>query len=333
MTTSGMVLEVQRMSTEDGPGIRTTIFFKGCSLACSWCHNPESISAKPELVWHGTRCIGCRSCLATCPNGNLSLGADRLTIDRTRCRECFACADECPGLALEVQGHRVELDALVEELSRDRAFYEASGGGVTLSGGEPTMQSVFAGALLDRCQKAGIHTALDTCGHCPTDQLMNLASHVDLVLYDLKEIDSELHRLYTGKGNDRILSNLRTLSQSIRESYTPPSLWIRTPLVPGVTASKANITSIGQLIAEELADVVSRWELCAFNNLCSEKYSRLGRSWEHSSIPRLSDYELESLAEAARASGVKPEIIHATGMTRLATFEEQPASSQEARPL
>lgn len=332
MTTKGLVLEIQRMSTEDGPGIRTTVFLKGCSLACSWCHNPESISAKPELVWHDWRCIGCRTCLGVCPNGALSFNDSGLAIDRGRCQRCFDCSEECPSLALEVQGRLWGLDELVDELARDRVFYEASGGGVTISGGEPAMQPELVKALLDRCRELDLHAALDTCGHCPGDTLLDLAARSRLILYDLKEIDSERHRGSTGKGNERVLSNLGALARMIRQAADPPKLWIRTPLIPGATAREDNLSRLGALIARELQDVVERWELCAFNNLCRDKYRRLGQVWLHEETPTLTEAEVAALADVARSSGVEPAMVHATGPTRVepgdVSTDDRPAEAR-----
>ena len=201
---SATILEIQRMSTEDGPGLRTTIFFKGCSLHCSWCHNPESISPRAQVHWIENRCIGCKICLEVCPRAALSFTEAGNEIDRVLCNGCGLCADECPAGALELLGEQWELDDLVAELIKDKAYFDKSGGGVTLSGGEPTLQAPFAGRLLQQLKNLGIHTALDTCGLSPWPAMEALLPTVDLVLYDLKVMDSHLHRAYTGSGNEKI---------------------------------------------------------------------------------------------------------------------------------
>jgi len=333
MTEKGMILEIQRMSTEDGPGLRTTVFLKGCGLDCAWCHNPESLSAKRELVWHDWRCIGCRSCLDICPDDALSLGSDGMTIDRDRCQECFSCEGHCPSLALEVQGRHMSVSELMDELRRDRTYYDVSGGGVTVSGGEPAMQPEFVGRVLDHCREEGISTALDTCGQCGTKTLLDLASKADIVLFDLKELDSDRHRRHTGKGNEKILRNLGALVEMIKGSQEAPLLWIRTPLIPEATADNENITSIGKHIAEDLSGAVARWELCAFNNLCGEKYRRLGRIWSYEDLPLMTEAELRELAEIALESGVPEDIVVATGMTRSgssANRREEPENERGA---
>lgn len=316
MSEQGLILEVQRMSTEDGPGIRTTVFFKGCSLDCTWCHNPESIATKPELVWHDWRCIGCRTCLATCPDGVLAMTDQGVAIDRGGCQECFTCSAECPALALEVQGRRRSLEEVLDEVARDRVYYDASGGGVTLSGGEPTLQAGFVGPLLDRCRDLGIATALDTCGQCRQETLLDLAGRTDLVLFDLKDLDPDRHERCTGKRNDRILANLRALAGLVRASPGRPALWIRTPLIPEVTATPECIAELGGFIAGELKDVVDRWELCAFNNLCREKYRRLGAPWAFADAALLTEHQLRELEEVARSAGLAPDRVVATGLTR-----------------
>ncbi len=205
---TGLILHVQRLSTEDGPGIRSTVFFKQCPLACRWCHNPESISPRPELQWFPTRCIGCRSCEDACARACIRLTGEGLQIDRSRCDECGSCASACPSNALETLGRAVSADALVQELVRDRAYYESSGGGVTLSGGEPMAQPGFTAALLRALKDLGIATAVDTSGFASMDSFTRVLPDIDLLLYDLKTIDPDIHRAFTGQANEIILRNL-----------------------------------------------------------------------------------------------------------------------------
>jgi pyruvate formate lyase activating enzyme len=269
---TGRILHLQRLSTEDGPGIRTTVFFKGCPLRCAWCHNPESLSREPQIQWFPVRCLGCETCLAACPDGCLRRTEAGLVIDRARCQGCGKCAEACPAGAIELLGRTVTLDELLAELRKDRAYYEASGGGVTLSGGEPTMQADFVEALLRGLKAEGIVTALDTCGLCSADTLDRLLPFSDLVLYDLKLYAADLHRQLTGSVNGHILDNL--LHLRAMQSHLPFRLWIRTPLIPGATATIENLTALGGYLSDHLDGCVERWELCAFNNLCRDQYTR-----------------------------------------------------------
>ncbi len=314
---TALVLNVQRMSTEDGPGIRTTVFFKGCTLACYWCHNPESISPRPQTTWFETRCIGCRTCIAACPQRALSVVADGVSIRRDLCQGCGTCAAACPSTALELLGTPWNLDTLLLEVLKDRVYFDRSAGGVTVSGGEPALQSLFVARFLEACRERGLHTALDTCGMCSQAALERLLAHSDLLLYDIKEIDSGRHKRFTGRTNERILANAVVAAEYMRSHPTPSTFWIRTPLVPAATATEANIRGIGRFIAANLQDVVSRWELCAFNNLCRDKYVRLGETWRCVDEDLLDQEALDALVRIARASGVDPDIVVATGATRI----------------
>jgi len=307
------ILNVQRLSTEDGPGIRTTVFFKGCPLRCDWCHNPESLSAQVQVHWLENRCIGCRTCLTACPRSALQENGAGLRINRELCEGCGACAEACPANALERLGRQVELDALVAELLKDRAYYQSSGGGVTASGGEPTLQAAFTAALFERLQAEGVHTALDTCGLCSRSVLQAVLPHTNLLLFDLKEMDPLRHRQFTGSSNAPVLENLRWASEVC--ACRGIELWVRTPLIPGATADENNLHAAGAFLAA-LPGAVTRWELCAFNNLCRDKYRRLDLPWKYADTPLLTQRELDGFAAAARASGFDPGRVHATGAVR-----------------
>ena len=311
------VFEIMRMSTEDGPGIRTTVFFKGCSLRCAWCHNPESISSKPQLQWVGSRCIGCRTCLSVCRENALAFSDSGMTIDRTRCTGCGDCAGECPGTALEIMGKPWALDDLTTEVLKDRAYFETSGGGITVSGGEPTLQAGFVGQFLKALRQKGIHTALDTCGLCRRSALDQVLPYSAMVLFDIKLMDPAAHEKFTGYDNRRILDNLVYVSDYMQSHVHPSELWIRTPLIPGATATPENMAAIGKFIATRLNGAVSRWELCAFNNLCRDKYLRLDHPWAFENEKLLTRDFLEEMADAAKRSGVDPDRVVATGATRL----------------
>ena len=294
MSTEGILFNLQRFSTRDGPGIRTTLFFKGCPLRCAWCHNPEGLSPRPELVWYDGRCIGARDCLRACPEDALELTPQGMEIDRQRCTLCGACAQACPAAALEVIGQAWTAEALLAEVQRDAIFYETSGGGVTLSGGEPTMQAAFAARLCRLCREAGVHVALDTCGAVPWERYEMVLPWVDLVLYDLKIYDGRRHQAATGADNAAILANARRIAGA------GVPLWIRTPLIPGYTADAANIAALGEFIAAELP-AVQRWELLAYTNLGGPKYRRLGRPYALEGVPLLTRAEMEALHAVARA--------------------------------
>jgi len=292
MDSTGTTFNIQRFSTQDGPGIRTTIFFKGCLLHCAWCHNPEGLSPRPELVWYDARCIGARDCLSACPSAALELTPQGMHIDRWRCDACGACAEACPSTALEVIGRVWSPEALFAEVQKDTIFFETSGGGVTLSGGEPMTQADFLLALCRLCQEAGLHVALDTCGAAAWTRYEQVLPLVDLVLYDLKIWDGQRHRAATGMDNERILENAR------RIAATKMPLWIRTPIIPGFTAGAANIAALGEFIAAELP-TVQRWDLLAYTNLGQPKYHRLDRPYTLEGVPLLTHAEMEALHAVA----------------------------------
>jgi pyruvate formate lyase activating enzyme len=313
----GRILHLQRLSTEDGPGIRTTVFFKGCPLACAWCHNPESIARQMEVQWLSVRCLGCGTCVEVCPEGCLKLSEDGLMRDRKLCKTCGTCVEVCPAGAQEALGRSVMAEELIAELLKDRAYYQTSDGGVTLSGGEPTFQPEFAEALLRGLKAEGIATALDTCGLTSTTVLERLLPHTDLVLFDLKLFDEAEHHNFTGQPNARILDNLLFVRDYLRERPRKTELWIRTPLIPGATDSDENLGAIGAFLCEHLGGLVSRWELCAFNNLCRDQYIRLGLEWDYADTPLMTADELFRCEQTARNASCYPETVIATGATRI----------------
>ena len=315
---TGQILNLQRLSTEDGPGIRTTVFFKGCPLHCAWCHNPESISSRVQTQWFSDRCLGCLTCIAACPNGCLQMTEHGLLIDRALCQACGKCAEACPSGALEAIGRTVSVEDLLAELTKDRAYYEKSGGGVTLSGGEPTFQPDFAEALLFGLKGRGISTALDTCGLTSRQIFDRLLPLTDLVLFDLKLMDQALHQEFTGVSNRQILENLLYIRDYQRSQERPFELWVRTPLIPGATISEVNLQAVGRYLGDMLNGSVSRWELCAFNNLCRDQYKRLGVEWIFAQTPLLTAGDLAHCGQIAKDSGFRPDLIFTTGATRAA---------------
>jgi len=318
--TKGTILQIIRMSTEDGPGIRTTVFFKGCPLKCRWCHNPESISMKPQIQWIKTSCIGCGACVKTCPLKALEKTKHGIVIDRSVCNGCGLCADECPAAAMELLGKKWGVRELADELVKDRVYFEQSAGGVTLSGGEAALQHEFCLALLKELRGRGIQTALDTCGHVAQEVLAALLPYCDLLLYDLKEIDSEKHKKFTGAGNEKILANCIFAANYKKTHLFPRTLWIRTPVIPGATDTAENLRGIGDFIRDNLHGAVARWELCAFNNLCRDKYIRLGIKWPYAGAELPERSQMEALARIAQSRAPGP-VVCWSGATRL---EEAP---------
>ncbi len=240
----GLIGDIGRSAVHDGPGIRTTIFFKGCPLQCPWCHNPEFIDYKQEIALYPEQCMGCGDCLAACPNRALDIQENVVQLDRSRCDGCGQCAEQCPTLSLKQIGQWYTVDSLTEVILRDQLFYETSGGGVTLSGGEPTRQLDFVGNLLHRLKKHNVHTAIQTCGYFDRDAFAEQALDLlDLIYFDIKLFDPEVHRKYLGNDNALIIENLSYLLQE-----KPDDVIVRIPLIPGYTATRENITPLAELL-------------------------------------------------------------------------------------
>lgn len=313
-----MVLEIQRMSSEDGPGLRTTLFLKGCSLRCRWCHNPESIEPYPEPRWAASRCLACGRCVEACPAGALSRDGRGIHIDRAACRSCGTCAGVCPASAIELWGRLRRSDELVSELLKDEPYFGADGG-VTVSGGEACLQAPFVHDIFRRLRAAGVGTALDTSGACGPGQFDLAAEYADLILFDLKDADPERHRRNVGGGLKPVHANFRrALGMAARSpgDGTPAKrLWVRTPVIPGLNDDVATVRGIARLLVAEAAGLVERWELCAFNNLCLGKYRSLGRPWELEHAPLMSAAGMGARVEAAVAEGWPEEKIGWIGMT------------------
>jgi pyruvate formate lyase activating enzyme len=309
------VIEINRGTTHDGPGMRTTVFFKGCPLHCAWCQNPEGIDFGQDVWWEARKCIHCLSCVEACPNAAILDQPDRLIIEREKCDVCGSCVEACPSQAMTFTGKEWTLSQLVRRVAKDKDFYAAFGGGVTASGGEPLGQYPFVAEFFRALKAEGIHTALDTCGYVPFEAYEAVLPFTDHVLFDLKILDPEQHRLYTGKSNQVILENLLAIAdQSLRPSQGKMKLWIRTPLIPETTATAENLTAIGRFIQEHLADVVERWELCTFNSACVAKYHKLDLIWEYEQANLLSQNQVDTLQTAVIASEFPQEKLVVSGL-------------------
>lgn len=284
--TTGIVFNIQNYSVHDGPGIRTIVFLKGCPLACRWCSNPESQHLQPELAYNRDKCLTfdqCVRCLEVCARGAIHKDDDnRPKIDWQLCNHCLLCADACPSKALSRYGEEWSVAKVIDTVEEDGAFYSRSGGGLTLSGGEPLQQPAFAIALLAEARRRRINTAIETCGHCSYEDLAAAAVYLDTLLYDLKVMDPEVHREYTGHSNERILENLTR----IRQGFPDLPILVRTPIIPGVNDSEAAIGAIVDFIGK-MPNV--RYEMLPYHRLGKPKYAYLGRTWEMTDEPLAED--------------------------------------------
>ena len=271
-----------------------------------------------------SRCIGCRTCVEVCPEKALSFTEEGIQIKRELCTNCGVCSEKCPSTAMELLGMRWDLDDLVREVEKDSIYFKKSGGGITASGGEPVLQADFVAVFFKKLKEMGIHTALDTCGFCAQKALDKILPHSDLILYDVKEIDHVKHNNFTGSSNELILNNLIHICDYMRTHDDTCNLWIRTPVIPGATETEENISGIGAFIATCLKGEVAKWELCSFNNLCRDKYLRLGLDWAFKKSPLLTKNRMEELTDIARNSGVDPGIVCWSGPVK---FEKNETGS------
>jgi pyruvate formate lyase activating enzyme len=297
---SGTVINIQRFSTHDGPGVRTTVFFKGCTNNCAWCHNPESILSRPELQVYPDRCIGCGRCLVVCPEGAHERLAEGKIFHREQCRACGRCAEECFAGGLVIAGRIMDADSVMAEIVQDEVYYRHSGGGVTFSGGEPVLQKEFLGELLRRCRERGLHTAVETAGSYPWEWLAGLLPDLALVMYDLKLFDPQLHRRYVGNSGELGRANLRRLAAAGRP------LIVRTPVIGGVNDTEEEISQIARFIQD--VDALVYYELLPYHALGNSKRPGLGLPEEFSfhtpSKERMA--ELSALARTYLKSEVRP---------------------------
>ena len=286
---SGVIFDIKRFAVHDGPGIRTTVFFKGCPLRCLWCHNPESLKKARHIVFFGNKCIGCGECFKRCPNNAIEATPQGRKYYRDKCTLCGTCVEYCYAEATVMEGKEVSVQEVIEEVKKDMPFYENSKGGVTLSGGEPTMQPEFCLAVLRESKKAGMHTAIDTSGCVKWETFRKILEYVDLVLYDIKHMDPIKHREYTGLSNELILANLRKLD----ELGIP--IEIRMPIIPGLNDSEENLSAAARFLSE--LKNVQRIKLLPYHRLGEGKYERLEMGYKLKDIKPPDKTEMEKLTE------------------------------------
>lgn len=296
----GYVFDIKRYAIHDGPGIRTTVFFKGCPLQCRWCHNPESWNQYPEPSVRHTRCVGCGRCVEVCRNEAISLVEDRPITNVEKCTVCGECVDACLAGAREIVGWRATAEQIMAEIEKDIVFYDQSGGGATFSGGEPLMQPQFLLALLRKCRRKGIHTAVDTTCYADPATMREVAAETDLFLCDVKHMNSDIHREYTGVDNELILDNIRNLSEASSK------IVIRVPIVPGFNDDRANIEMTAEFVAS-LTDV-DGIDILPYNNGGTAKAVRLAVGFDLMKTEVPGDRRMEEIAKTLRNYGFQVKI-------------------------
>jgi pyruvate formate lyase activating enzyme len=297
---TGVIFDIKKYAIHDGPGIRTTVFFKGCPLACRWCHNPEGINIEPERIYHRERCIGCGECIQICPQKVIIQTAEGVVSDPAKCVRCRTCAAHCPAEAVEFIGQKVTVAELVRQIEKDIAFYDESGGGITLSGGEPLMQPEFLLELLDACVDLDLHRVVDTTGFADAKLLLNVAEKTDLFLYDLKLMDDDKHREFTGVSNQQILNNLKLLAQN------GARIQVRIPIIPGINDDTENIERTGDFVSA--LSGVEHLSILPFHNSARSKYGRLGMECISSDIEIPTEAHIKTIAEQLKNSGLQAKI-------------------------
>jgi len=297
---TGFVFDIKKYAIHDGPGIRTTVFFKGCPLHCQWCQNPESWDIHPELGFRIGRCIRCGKCVEVCTRQAITFTEDQPSTDPNKCNLCGECVDACVAGAREIIGQEITVGEVMTEVEKDVVFYDQSGGGVTFSGGEPLMQPEFLLALLNQCQKQGIHTAVDTSCYAEPQIIDQVADKTDLFLCDLKHMDSDIHKRFTGVGNNLILDNIKRLSQAGKE------IIIRIPVIPGFNDDQPNIEATGKFAAS--LPCLSGIDILPYNRGGMEKSARLSAETKLMQTETPNDEKMNSIARTLNNYGCEVKI-------------------------
>lgn len=300
MTKNNIIYDIQKFSLDDGPGIRTIVFFKGCPLRCSWCANPESQSMDVEIGHHYTLCQQCGKCAEDCPQNAITIigGDKKISIDRSKCKVCGTCVQGCIYRALSIYGYSTTVEDVFKEVNKDKDYYESSGGGMTLSGGEILMQADFAAALLKRCKEAGIHTCVETSGYATEPQFKKIIPYVDLFLYDLKTLNNEVHKEWTGCSNEPILRNLELAMDSGREVV------IRFPYIPGVNDTEENLILMREKLQELNRKAPVPLDVMPYHNYGFGKYLMTHRDYKLADLKRPSPETLEKVKQFFEDAGI-----------------------------
>ncbi len=296
----GVIFDIKRYAIHDGPGIRTTIFFKGCPLHCPWCHNPEGIKMERELIFWEDRCISCGDCVEVCPTGAISMNGKFPEIDANKCDLCGECLKVCHPEAIEIVGRKYTVEEVMQEIERDLIFYDESGGGVTFSGGEPLMQLNFLLEILKKCRERYIHIALDTTGYTGKEALDRVSEFVDLFLYDIKLMDNKKHRTLTGVPNEPILENLRYLSKKGKK------INVRFPVIPGINDDRKNLEETARFIAS--LPEIEYVSLLPYHNSWINKFKRLDRPWKPYLVATPGEEKMEEIKHKFEKYGLRVKI-------------------------
>lgn len=294
MGISGVVFDIKKYSIHDGPGLRTTVHLKGCPLSCWWCHNPESISVRPAVLFRAERCIGCGKCANVCSEGAIAASGGGLSFDRALCVGCGACEEACPAGARDLCGREMTVESLMDELRRDEIFFRE--GGVTFSGGEPLMQPDFLIAALEACGLEGYHRTVDTCGFVQGESLLEAGRNAELFLYDLKHMDSEKHKLYTGVGNEIILENL------VRLTGAGAAVNIRFPFMPGINSDDRNAAELAAFVSG-LKGIISV-SILPYHTVAKGKHDRWGMEYRLPDMLTPAEHQLRRAARVIESYGL-----------------------------